>query len=251
MQLTSRLDETSGSSGRPKIDRSAAARRGRRCGSPARSLAERARGLAAVSASLGATSACPSLSKVAARSCCFRQVARAATRLPERSAKKRLTMRSSSEWKVTTTSRPPGFSARSAANSAWASSPSSSLTKMRSAWKTRVAGWILSFVARPMTRLDQRRRGRACVANGRFGAALLDASRDAARMPLLAEEAEDAGEVADLGAVDDIGGADARPAPCACRADRRAEGKAALGLVELHRGDADVEHDAVEPAVGA
>ena len=26
-----------------------------------------------------------------------------------------------------------------------------------------------------------------------------------------------------------------------------AEGEAALGLVELHRGDADVEHDAVEP----
>ena len=68
---------------------------------------------------------------------------------------KRLTMRSSSEWKVTTASRPPGFNARSAANSALASSPSSSLTKMRSAWKTRVAGWILSLGLRPTYALDR------------------------------------------------------------------------------------------------
>ena len=54
-------------------------------------------------------------------------------------------MRSSSEWKVTTaTSRPPGLRIRSAAASAVASSPSSSLTKMRSAWNVRVAGWMSS-----------------------------------------------------------------------------------------------------------
>ncbi len=41
-----------------------------------------------------------------------------ATSLPARSAKNRFTMRSSSEWKVTTTSRPPGFRLRSAAASA-------------------------------------------------------------------------------------------------------------------------------------
>ena len=61
-------------------------------------------------------------------------------RRPLRAAMNCLTMRSSSEWKVTTASRPPGLSTRSAACSARANSPSSSLTAMRSAWKTRVAG---------------------------------------------------------------------------------------------------------------
>ena len=52
---------------------------------------------------------------------------------PERRAKNCLTMRSSSEWNVTTASRPPGFSSRSAATRPRASSPSSSLTAMRRA----------------------------------------------------------------------------------------------------------------------
>ena len=62
-------------------------------------------------------------------------------------------MRSSSEWKVTTASRPPTPSARSAASSASWSSPSSSLTAMRSAWKLRVAGWMspgLAGITRPI-----------------------------------------------------------------------------------------------------
>ena len=52
-----------------------------------------------------------------------------------------LTMRSSSEWNEMTASRPPGRSISSAAGSAASSEPSSSLTAMRSAWKTRFAGW--------------------------------------------------------------------------------------------------------------
>ena len=140
--------------------------------------------------------------------------------LPERSAMKRLTMRSSSEWKVTTASRPPGFSARSAANSAPASSPSSSLTKMRSAWKTRVAGWILSFGLRP-TCVSIASARSSVRSNGRSLAPPLDHARDAAGMPLLAEEAEDAREIARLEAVDDVGGGRAGLAPCACRAARR------------------------------
>ena len=50
-----------------------------------------------------------------------------------RSATKFLTIRSSSEWKATTTTRPAGLSTRSAAARPWANSASSSLTKMRSA----------------------------------------------------------------------------------------------------------------------
>src|SRR5262249_20107371 len=52
-----------------------------------------------------------------------------------------LTIRSSSEWKLITASRPPGFSSSTAAGSASSSAVSSSLTAIRSAWKTRFAGW--------------------------------------------------------------------------------------------------------------
>ena len=53
---------------------------------------------------------------------------------------KRFTSRSSSEWKLITASRPPGRNIEKAAGSAASSDPSSSLTAMRRAWKTRFAG---------------------------------------------------------------------------------------------------------------
>ena len=53
--------------------------------------------------------------------------------------KARFTSRSSSEWKETMTSRPPGASSFIAWSSARSISPSSSFTRMRSAWKLRVA----------------------------------------------------------------------------------------------------------------
>ncbi len=76
-----------------------------------------------------------------------RFAARGAWRLPcppapLRCCRNRLTMRSSIEWKVTTASLPPGFSARSAACKPWHSWPYSSFTAMRIAWKLRVAGWV-------------------------------------------------------------------------------------------------------------
>ena len=54
--------------------------------------------------------------------------------------KNRLTIRSSSEWKLITAIRPPGASISSAAGSAASSAPSSSFTAIRSASKTRRAG---------------------------------------------------------------------------------------------------------------
>ena len=53
---------------------------------------------------------------------------------------KRLTSRSSREWKLITASLPPGRSIENAAGRAASSEPSSSLTAMRNAWKTRFAG---------------------------------------------------------------------------------------------------------------
>ena len=53
-----------------------------------------------------------------------------------------LTIRSSSEWKLMTASRPPGASTSKAPASPRSSWPSSSFTNMRRAWKVRVAGCL-------------------------------------------------------------------------------------------------------------
>ena len=55
--------------------------------------------------------------------------------------RKRLTRRSSSEWKEIPASTPPSRSSPQASGSARSSWPSSSLTAIRSAWKERLAGW--------------------------------------------------------------------------------------------------------------
>ena len=57
---------------------------------------------------------------------------------------KRLTMRSSSEWKLMTQSRPPCFRTSSACCSTVSSCCSSALIAMRIAWNVFVAGWIFS-----------------------------------------------------------------------------------------------------------
>ena len=154
-------------------------------------------------------------------------------------------MRSSSEWNETTTSRPPGLSMRSAAASAAASSPSSSLTNMRSAWKVRVAGWISPGARVHDARDDvgERARGARSAASAR---ALTMARAIGAREALLAERRDDGGKIALGRRVDHVGGA--RPVAAHAHVERAvlAEGKSALGLVELHRGDAEIEHDAVD-----
>src|SRR5579884_2915971 len=92
--------------------------------STARSFALRARGFRATSASPGtigffvSTSSCASARKVC------------------------LTIRSSSEWNVITTSRAPARSRRAAESRKRSRSSSSRLTQMRSAWNVRVAGSI-------------------------------------------------------------------------------------------------------------
>lgn len=84
------------------------------------------------------------------------------------------------------------------------------------------------------------RRDRCLLAGGD------DRARDAARVALLAEDIDDVGELA-LGCLRDHvgGGRAALPHPHVERA-AAAEREAALGLVELHRGDADIHHDAVD-----
>src|ERR1700744_2733925 len=98
--------------------------------SAARSLAERARGLADISASSGVTGRLVKIVKLGAAFAVSGRCRDPPPALP-RSPKKFLTMRSSREWNDTTTSRPPGFNTRSASESARCSSSSSWLTKIR------------------------------------------------------------------------------------------------------------------------
>src|SRR5450631_2097349 len=119
--------------------KAAAACAGASVRSAARSFAERARGLAEISSSSGVTGRLVKMTKLGA-ACAISGRCRDPPPALARSTRKFLTMRSSSEWNDTTTSRPPGFNTRSAAESARCSSSSSSLTKIRKAWNVLVAG---------------------------------------------------------------------------------------------------------------
>src|SRR6266536_928723 len=114
--------------------------------SAARSLALSARGLAAISsgpgvsgrrvrmATRGAMAARPPAGTGGART------GKVSSRPVAAATKVRLTMRSSSEWYDSTTTRPPGDSRSIACGRESASALSSPLTSMRNAWKTRRAG---------------------------------------------------------------------------------------------------------------
>src|SRR5665647_447340 len=69
-------------------------------------------------------------------------------------------------------------------------------------------------------------------------------------MALLAEQENDVGEIALVRGCDDVGCARAVATHPHIERAVEPKGKAAFRLVELHRGHADVEHDAVDP-VGA
>ena len=189
---------------------------------PKRSLAERERGLASASASLGSIGWPRGTSNVGWASAGSPGKRREAARpRPERLAKNCLTMRSSSEWKVTTARRPPGLRSRSAAARPRTSSPSSSLTAMRRAWKARVAGWVSLAAPRRGDARDEpgklERRG-----EGRRRPVGDDGARDAARGALLAEMKQDVGDRLFVLVAQDVGGRAPAAPPCACRGARRA-----------------------------
>ncbi len=157
---------------------------------------------------------------------------------------KRLTMRSSSEWKLTTTSRPPGFRMRSAANSARASSTQLVIDEDAQCLEHTRGGMDLVAGLAADMRFDgvgkvERALERPLLPP-RF-----DHAGDAAGMPLFAEKIEDARQIARLETVDDIGGRQALLRHAHVERPVEAEGKAALRLVKLHGRHADIQHDAV------
>ena len=90
--------------------------------------------------------------------------------------------------------------------------------------------------------IGQRLRGR----DRRFLARRDDGARDGARMTLLAEDIDDVGEIGLGGLRDHIRRGRAVMAHPHVERAAEPEREAALGLVELHRGNADVHHDAVD-----
>ena len=107
----------------------------------ARSRAEAARGLSAISSALGCTERRDISAASAVRP--QAQTGRSGGQMHPRarSARKRFTRRSSREWKEIPANRPFSRSRAQAAGSAWSICSSSPLTAMRIAWKERLAGW--------------------------------------------------------------------------------------------------------------
>jgi hypothetical protein len=94
----------------------------------------------------------------------------------------------------------------------------------------------------PCRDIGERSRGR----DRRFLAGRDNGARNAAGVTLLAEDIDDVGEIGLGGLGDHVGRS--RPVMAHPHVERTAEPKreAALGLIELHRGNADVHHDAVD-----
>jgi len=213
---------------------------------PARSLAERARGFSSASASLAAIIAFPMGSKVAGLSCAI-GMWRDPEALPDRSEKNFLTIRSSSEWKVTTTNRPPGFSARSAAKRRLSELAEFIIDK--NSKRLEHPGRRMDLVLGLARRHDLDQPGKiARRAEGIARAPLFDGPGNTAGLFLLSQESEDANEIGDLCAVNDVGGGHSLTRHAHIQGSILLERETALRFVDLHRGDADIEHDAVEPA---
>ena len=162
-----------------------------------------------------------------------------------RSARKVLTMRSSSEWNEITASRPPGFSMRSAAASAVGEL--AELVVHEDAQRLERARRRMDLArpccARPCRRSRRARASWRSAASARACTMARATSRAKRSSPSVAMMC---GEIALGGRVHQIGGA--RPVAAHAHVERAvvAEREAALGLIELHRRDAEIEHDAVD-----
>ena len=110
---------------------------------------------------------------------------------------------------------------------------------------------------RARRRMDARSAGRSGRGRHDLGKALgpddrrlrpgaLDGACDPPGLPLLAVDADDRGKLSRARIVHHRGGVGAAFSHAHVERAGVAEGEAALGAVELHRGDADIEHDAVD-----
>ena len=162
-----------------------------------------------------------------------------------RAAKKRLAMRSSSEWKVTTASLPLGLSRCSAALMPRASSSKLLIeikTERLKGPRRRVFGIVM-----PAAKHAGDDVGKLAGARDRlFRPAGSNGAGDGAGALLLAERGDDGGKVAFGERVDEVACGRAFGAHAHVERAVLAEREAALGLIELHGGDAEVEGNPVD-----
>ncbi len=150
----------------------------------------------------------------------LRQMARAAARRRPRSARKVLTMRSSSEWNDTTTSRPPGLSTRFGGRER--RGELAELLVDEDAQRLERAGRRMNGArARRARRARSRRRAREWCAIGACARAATMARATRAGVALLAQRRDDDGEIALGGVPRSRRRRSDRQRPCACRAGRR------------------------------
>ena len=211
------------------------------------SLAERARGLTAISASEAAI-APPALSKVAGMAAGFRQMPRLrllAGAVGDEALDDAVLERMEGD------DGEPAAWLQHALGGEQCAGELAELVIDEDAQRLEDAGGRMDLVLRVAADMRLDRIGKVERALERaLLAPPLDHPRDAAGMPLLAEEAEDAREIAWLEAVDHVGSRRAGLGHAHVERAVGAEGEAAIGLVELHRRDADVEHDAVDLCLG-
>ncbi len=162
-----------------------------------------------------------------------------------RAAKKRLAMRSSSEWKVTTASLPLGLSRCSAALR-----PTGELEQLLieieaerlEGPRRRVLGLIVPAAKHAGDDVGKL----AGPGDGGFCPARHDGADDGAGALLLAEGGEDGGKIALRQSVDEIACGQTLGAHAHVEGTVLGEGEAALRLIELHGRDAEVERHAVD-----
>ena len=118
---------------------------------------------------------------------------------------------------------------------------------MRSAWKVRLAGLPPVRLAACGSASRISSTSRALLVNGSFVALAHDRGDDPLGLLLLAVRPQDPDELARRVGVEDLGGADAgRLVHAHVERGVLGVGEAAVGLVELHGGDAEVEEHALD-----
>ena len=117
---------------------------------------------------------------------------------------------------------------------------------MRIAWKVRVAGSLFWPGRKPRRGDDRGQLGGPVDGRAATMARAIARARGSSPYSL-----EDAGNLGLVGMVEEFGGGLARLAHAHVERTVGREGKAAVGLVELHRRDADIERDGVDQADAA
>ena len=227
---------------------SAGACRRCRCASPALSLAERARGLSAISASGGGDRAARSLEGRRDR-LGFRQMPRLrllAGAVGDEALDDAVLERMEGDdgQPAAGLQRPLGGKQRAG--------ELAELVIDEDAQRLEDAGRRVDLVLRIAAdmRLDRRRQGRACARTGasraaaRSSRAMRPACRSSPRKPKMRARSPGLKRLTTSAAVS------AGPRHAHVERAVGAEREAAIGLVELHRGDADVEHDAIDLRLG-